>query len=94
MAALSFVLRERNPPADSCARLPSLTLSQLGSNFLGQTPYPARVADFRPGFVEQILIRVGPSSTTAQQQAALELVAMLTRFYRPVPVRIDIDTSS
>lgn len=94
VAPLRFTLRDRNPPVDSCAPLPSLTLSQLGSNFLGQTPYPARVADFKPGFLEQVLIRVGPSPTTAQQQAALELVAMLTRFYRPIPVRIDTDTSS
>lgn len=94
VAPLSFVLREQNPPVDSCARLPSLTLSQLGSSFLGDMPYPALVADFRPGFVEQVLIRVGPSPTVAQQQSALELVAMLTRYYRPIPVRVDIDTSS
>ena len=93
VATLSFVLRDQNPPADSCSRPPSLTLSQLGSSYLGQTPYPARVSDFKPGYVEQILIRAGPSPTTAQQQAALELVAMFTRYYRPMPVRIDIDTS-
>lgn len=94
LAPLRFVLRDQNPPVDNCGRLPSLTLSQLSSGFLGQTPYPARVADFRPGYVAQIVIRVGPSPTTEQQQAALELVAMLTRYYRPIPVRIDVDTSS
>lgn len=94
LVSLSFVLREQNPPVDSCGRLPSLTLSQLGTKFGGQTPYPARVADFRPGWIDQILIRVGQSPTAEQQQAALELVAMLTRYYRPIPVRIDVDTSS
>lgn len=93
LATLSFILREQNPPVDSCGRLPSLTLSQLGSSDLGQTPYPVRVADFKPGYVEQILIRTGPSPTTAQQQAALDLVAMFTRFYRPMAVPIDVDTS-
>ncbi|MGV0993326.1 MAG: hypothetical protein ACOYB7_13860 [Mycobacterium sp.] len=93
VATLSFILRDQNPPADSCSRPPSLTLSQLGSSFLGQTPYPARVSDFKPGYVEQIIIRVSPAPTIAQQQAALELVAMFTRYYRPMPVRVDIDTS-
>lgn len=94
VAKLSFVLRDRNPPGDSCSRPPSVTLSQLGSTYLGQSPYPAVVADFKPGFVEQFLIRTGPVPTPAQQQAALDLVAMLTRYYRPVPVRFEIDLSS
>lgn len=94
VARLSFVLRDRNPPSDSCSRSPSLTLGQLGSSYLGQFPNPARVADFTPGYVEEILIRTGPAPTAAQQQAALELVARLTRYYRPMPVRVEIDTAS
>ena len=94
VAKLSFVLRDRSPPGNSCSRSPSLTLSQLGVSFLGQAAYPAIVADFLPGYLEQILIRTGPTPTPAQQQAALELVAKLTRLYRPMPVRVDVDTSA
>lgn len=94
VARLGFVLRQQNPPGDSCSRPPSVTLTQLGSSYLGEAPYPAVVADFKPGYVEQILIRTGPSPTPAQQQAALELVAKLTRAYRPIPVRFDIDLSA
>lgn len=93
-ATLSFVLRDQNPPADSCGRSPSLTLTQLASSYLGQAPVPVLVADFLPGYVEQILIRTGPYPTTGQQQAALDLVAGLTRYYRPMPVGIEIDTST
>ncbi len=71
-----------------------MTLTQLGSSYLGQVLFPARVSDFKPGYVDQIVVRVGPAPTVAQQQAALDLVAKLTRSYRPVPVRIDIDTSA
>jgi hypothetical protein len=93
VAKVSFVLRDRNPPGDSCSRPPSLTLGQLGVTFLGQTPYPVIVSDFLPGYLDQMLIRTGPTPSPAQQQAALELVAKLTRLYRPMPVRIDVDTS-
>ena len=71
IAKLSFVLRDRNPPGNSCSRPPSLTLSQLGVTYLGQTPYPVIVADFLPGYLDQFLIRTGPSPTPAAQQAAL-----------------------
>ena len=94
IAKLSFVLRDRNPPGNSCSRSSSLTLSQLGVTYVGQTPYPVIVADFLPGYLDQILIRTGPSPTPAAQQAALELVAKLTRLYRPMPVRIGVDTSA
>ena len=94
IAKLSFVLRDRNPPGNSCSRSSSLSLSQLGVTYVGQTPYPVIVADFLPGYLDRILIRTGPSPTPAAQQAALELVAKLTRLYRPMPVRIDIDTSA
>ena len=93
VAKLSFILRDRNPPGNSCSRPASLTLSQLGVTYGGQTPNPVIVADFLPGYVEQILIRTGLAPTPAVQQAALELVAKLTRLYRPMPVRIDVDSS-
>jgi hypothetical protein len=94
VAKLSFVLRDHNPPGNSCSRPPSLTLSQLGATYLGQTPYPVIVADFLPGYVDQIMIRTDPEPTPAAQQAALELVAKLTRLYRPMPVRVDVDNSA
>ena len=94
VAKLSFVLRERNPPGNSCSRSASLTLGQLGVTYLGQTLYPVIVADFLPGYVDQILIRTGPTPTPAAQQATLELVAKLTRLYRPMPVRVDVDSSA
>lgn len=93
-ATLSFILRVDNPPADSCSRPPSLVLRELAASYLGESPYPATVADFRPGYVEQVLIRTGPTPTADQQQAALQLVADLTRHYRPIPVRIEVDISA
>ena len=53
-------------------------------------PWP----DFLPGYVDNISIRVGSTPTPAQQQAALTLVAELTHHYRPIPVRITVDTSA
>lgn len=92
-ATLRFVLRDRGPVADSCSQPPSLSLTQLGNSFTGPTPNPRTVSDFLPGYLDEIVIRVGPSPTPAEQQAALTLVAELTRLYRPMPVRIDLDTS-
>lgn len=94
VAKLSFVLRDHNPSENSCTKPPSVTLNQLAATYFGQTPYPVTVADFQPGYLDQILIRTGATPSKAQQQAALDLVAMLTRRYRPMPVRIDVDTSA
>lgn len=94
IAKLSFVVRSRNPPGNSCTQPSSLTISQLASTYTGRTPYPAIVADFMPGYLEQFLIRTGPTPSPAQQQAVLDLAAKLTQRYRPIPVRIDIDTSA
>ena len=93
-ARLSFVVHDRNPQQNSCSPPPSVTLNQLAVTYLGQTPFPALVADFLPGYVDQFLIRTGPTPSAATQQAALELVAKLTRQYRPVPVRVDVDTTA
>jgi hypothetical protein len=93
-APLSFILRENNPPSNSCSVLPSLTLSQLMTTYSGPTPDPTTVASFLPGYLDQILINVGPSPTESQQQAALNLVAALTRVYRPMPVRINVTTAA
>lgn len=94
VAKLSFVVRNHNPPESSCSQPASLTLSQLTATYLGQTPFPVIAADFLPGYVDQFLIRTGPTPSSAAEQAALDLVAKLTRQYRPIPVRIDVDTSA
>ena len=94
IAKLSFVVRSRNPPGDSCTQPPSLTLAQLGSTYAGKTPYPIMVSDFMPAYLDQFLIRTGPTPSAQQQQAVLDLVAKLTRRYRPIPVHIDVDTST
>jgi hypothetical protein len=52
------------------------------------------VADFLPDYLDQITIAVGPEPSLDEQQAALTLVAELTALYRPMPVRIDVDTSA
>lgn len=92
-ATLRFVLRDRGPVADSCSQPPSLSLTQLANSFSGPTPNPKTVADFLPGYLDEIAIRVGSAPSPAEQQAALTLVAELTDLYRPMPVRIDVDTS-
>ncbi|BBZ20466.1 hypothetical protein [Mycolicibacterium gadium] len=93
-APLSFILRDQNPPSTSCTELPSLSLSQLMTTFSGPTPDPTTVAGFLPRYLDQITIGVGPNPSRDQQQAALALVAKLTQLSRPIPVRIDVDTSS
>ena len=91
-AKLSFVVRDVGTTADTCLRPPALTLSRLATTFSGPTPDPVTVADFLPGYLDSIVIRVGATPSAAQQQAALDLVAKLTRLYRPMPVRIDVTT--
>ena len=93
-ARLNFVLRNDTVAADSCTQVPSVTLTQLATAYSGPTPNPRTVADFLPGYLDQISIRVGPTPTRDQQQAALDLVAKLTHLYRQMPVRIDVDTSA
>lgn len=93
-SALSFVIRDSSQPASSCAEAPSVTLSQLATTYSGPTPNPWSVADFLPGYLDQITIQIGDEPTRDQQQAALALVARLTHLYRPIPVRIDVDTSA
>nr|WP_090340753.1 hypothetical protein [Mycolicibacterium malmesburyense]CRL70251.1 hypothetical protein CPGR_01547 [Mycolicibacterium malmesburyense] len=92
-AELGFVLRDRAAPADSCSQPPSLVINQLAAAFSGPTPAPQTVADFLPGYLDHVLIRVGPAPSPSQQQAALDLVAELTQLYRPIPVHVDVDSS-
>jgi hypothetical protein len=91
---LSFVLRDDDPPTNSCGQLPSVTLTQLVTAFSGQSLDPTAISDFRPGYLSRIVIRVGPDSQQEVQQAALTMVARLSALYRPIPVRIDVDTSA
>ena len=94
-AKLGFVIRAgEDANADRCRQPPSVTLDQLALTYSAPTPSPATVADFLPGYVDRITIWVGPSPSREAQQAALTLVAELTRLYRPMPVRIDVDTAA
>jgi hypothetical protein len=93
-ARLNFVIRDENQIADSCAQPPAVTLSQLATRYSGPTPNPRTVADFLPGYLDQITIEVGAQPSRDQQQAALALVAKLTHLYRPMPVRVDVDASA
>lgn len=90
---LNFVLRPADPPTDTCAPTPSVTLTRLAATLAGQPPPASTVADFLPAYLDAVTIWIGPNPSPDQQQAALTLTAMLTRSYRPVPVRIDVDTS-
>ncbi|ADT97278.1 MULTISPECIES: hypothetical protein [Mycolicibacterium] len=92
--AITFVLRDDNADANSCSQSPSLTLSQMTTAFSGPVPSPTTIADFLPGYLDEILIRVGPEPSRSQQQAALALVAKLTHLYRPIPVRIDVTAAA
>jgi hypothetical protein len=92
-ARVSFVLREPGRDANSCTQPPALTLTQLANTFSGPTPDPVSVAGFLPGYLDEIVVRIGSSPTSYAQQAALELVAELTHLYRPMPVRINVSTA-
>jgi len=94
---LSFALRQDGPPVDECTSTSvssSLRLDQLATSFAGSSPPPTTIADFLPTYLSQIVIRIGSNPSTDLQQTALNLVANLTHLYRPIPVRIDVDTSS
>ncbi len=90
---LNFVLRVPNPPSDTCAPTPSVRLIGLTTAMVGQPPSPTTVADYLPRYLDAVTIATGPDPTPDQQQAALTLTAMLTRNYRPTPLRVDVDTS-
>ena len=91
---LSFVQRGPERPADGCATPAPVTLSKLATTYTGPAPALRTVADFIPDYLDQITILIGPEPSLEQQQAALTLVAKLTHLYRPMPVRIDVDTSA
>ena len=91
---LSFIQRGPERPADGCAEPAPVTLSKLATTYTGPTPALRTVADFIPDYLDQITILIGPEPSLEQQQAALTLVAKLTHLYRPMPVRIDVDTSA
>lgn len=93
-ARVSFVLREPGRDANSCTQPPALTLTQLANTFSGPTPDPVSVAGFLPGYLDEIVIRLGATPTAFEQQAALDLVAELTHLYRPMPVRIGVTTAA
>ncbi|MCV7060811.1 hypothetical protein [Mycolicibacterium vaccae] len=92
-AKLSFVIRA-DTVVDGCAQPPAMVVNRLATAFSGPTPDPATVAGFLPGYLDEIEIRVGPDPTVHQQQAALDLVAKLTRLYRPMPVRVGVSTDA
>ncbi|TRW82704.1 cellulose biosynthesis cyclic di-GMP-binding regulatory protein BcsB [Mycolicibacterium sp. 018/SC-01/001] len=89
-AKLSFVVRDSGPAATMCTQPPAVTLSRLATTFSGPAPDPTTVAGFLPGYLDRVVVRVGTAPSPAVQQAALDLVAKLTRLYRPMPVRIDV----
>jgi len=91
---LSFVQRGTASPADGCAGSAPVTLTKLATTYTGPAPALRTVADFLPDYLDQITIAVGPEPSLDEQQAALTLVAELTALYRPMPVRIDVDTSA
>jgi hypothetical protein len=91
---LTFVLRASSPPADTCEPTPSVLLSSLATALAGSSPGASTVADFLPAYLDSVTIWTGPDPSVDQQQAALTLTAMLTRTFRPIPVRIDVDTSA
>ena len=96
-AAIRLVLRDTTTDhgaLTACTAVPAVTLSQLAVTYSGALPYPRAVADFLPGYLDEIHIQVGTQPTDAQQQAALDLVAKLTALYRPIPVRIGVDAGA
>ena len=91
---LSFVQRGTESPTDGCPGSAPVTLTKLATTYTGPAPALRTVADFLPDYLDQITIAVGPEPSLDEQQAALTLVAELTALYRPMPVRIDVDTSA
>ncbi|STZ41383.1 Bacterial cellulose synthase subunit [Mycolicibacterium gilvum] len=88
-----FALRGRGDDrTDSCTSMPAVTLTELRTTYSGEAELPRTVADFLPGYLERITVALGPDPGPDEQQAALTLVAQLTRLYRPIPVRIAITT--
>ncbi|BBY27782.1 cellulose biosynthesis cyclic di-GMP-binding regulatory protein BcsB [Mycolicibacterium sediminis] len=95
VATLTFVIRDVDDiGTERCRQPPSVTLSQLATTYSGPTPNPRTVADFLPGYLDRVTISIGETPTREQQQAALVLVAELTRLYRPMPIRVDVSTGA
>jgi len=91
---LSFVQSGPERQVDGCTESAPVMLSKLATTYTGPAPALRTVADFLPDYLDQITISIGPEPSLEQQQAALSLVATLTHLYRPMPVRIDVDTSA
>jgi hypothetical protein len=91
---LSFVQRGPERQVDGCTESAPVMLSKLATTYTGPAPALRTVADFLPDYLDQITISIGPEPSLEQQQAPLSLVATLTHLYRPMPVRIDVDTSA
>jgi hypothetical protein len=93
VAGLTFTIRDIATGTDTCASSAAVALSRLATSYSGPPPNPRTLADFLPRFLDRITIRLGPDPSRDAQQAALALVSDLTQLYRPMPVRIDVDTS-
>lgn len=94
---LSFHLRQSGPPAELCTQLAlpsSMALSRLATTYTGAPIYSDTIAGFLPDYLSRIVVAIGSNPPLDVQQAALTLVAHLTHLYRPLPVRIDVDTSA
>lgn len=90
---LSFIVVDGGQPSCTGSSAPPVTLRKLATTYTGIAANPRTVADFLPPYLDRISIALGPNPTRDQQQAALALIAKLTHRYRPMPVRMDIDTS-
>ena len=71
-----------------------MTLTQLATPTPVRPRTRARSPTSCPVTSTRSISGLGRVPPEDQQQAALNLVAKLTHLYRPMPVRIDVDTSS
>lgn len=93
---INFDLRQYGIDPAVCARIhePStMALGRLAMTFVGEVAIPVSVADFLPEYLNEIVVRTNPHPSPSVQQATLTLVANLTRLYRPIPVRIEVESS-
>lgn len=88
-AQLNLVLRV-SATETVCAPPPTLSVGNFSVAFTGNAQPPTTIEDFLPAIAPVIDVYVDPEPTDAEKLTALSLVAAVTKYYQPAPVRISL----
>ncbi|OBI72378.1 cellulose biosynthesis cyclic di-GMP-binding regulatory protein BcsB [Mycobacterium sp. E740] len=88
-AQLNLALRVSGTEA-VCSPPPTLTVGNFSTAFTGNARPPTTIEEFLPAIAPVFDIYVDPQPTDAEKLTALSLVAAVTKYYQPAPVKIDL----